>query len=236
MTDPERGTTVVDNGQQSPKTERREGRPYGQGGPTKSRDTRDQRCFYCGREGHFPEIAIRSSSQGHRDPLDPRSRALTAYGKNPRKVYLEVLVDDEPVDCLQNTGSEVTIIPRSLVHELPKRPIVSQIPAANGTIIEVLGEVDLRVMLEGEEVIIRGVASDHVAEMLLGIDWLEDKGAVWNLRWGELYMKGLAHALKPKSNCGGVQRVVVQESVELPARCETDVPELVIRRNAAQMF
>ena len=93
-------------------------------------------------------------------------------------------MDDEPVDCLLDTGSEVTIIPRSLVQELPKRPIVSQIPTANGTIIEVLGEVDLRVMLKGEEVIIRGVASDHFAEMLLGIDRLENKGAVWDLRWG----------------------------------------------------
>ena len=70
VTDHEPGITVVDDGQRSPKTERREGRPYGQGGPTKSRETRDQRCF-CGREGHLPEIAIRPSSQGHRDPLDP---------------------------------------------------------------------------------------------------------------------------------------------------------------------
>ena len=40
----------------------------------------------------------------------------------------------------------------------------------------------------------------------------------------KLYMKGTAHAFKPKTNGGWVRRVVVQETVELPTRCEIDVP------------
>ena len=75
---------------------------------------------------------------------------------------------------------------------------------------------------------IRGVASDHVAEMILEIDWLETKGAVWDLRRGELYMHGLVHVLKPKTNGGWVRRVVIQETVQLPARSETDVAGRVV--------
>ena len=67
--------------------------------------------------------------------------------------------------------------------------------------------------------IIRGVAFDHVAEMLLGIDWLETNGVVWR---GELFMYGLVHVLKPKTNDGWVRWIVVQETVQLPARGETD--------------
>ena len=93
-----------------------------------------------------------------------------ANGKNPRKVFLEVLVHGKPVDCLLEIGSEVTLILGSLVQELSKRRIVSQNRAANGTLREVLGEVDLPVLLKYREVIICGVASDHVAEILLGID------------------------------------------------------------------
>ena len=70
-------------------------------------------------------------------------------------------MDGEPVDCLLDTGSEVTLIPGSLVQELPNRRIVSQIWAANITLIEVLGEVDLPVVLKNREVFIRGVAFDH---------------------------------------------------------------------------
>ena len=99
-----------------------------------------------------------------------------------------VLVDVEPVDCLLDIGSEVTLISGSLVQELPKRRIVSQIRAVNGTLIDVLREVDLPVVLKDREVIIRGVACDYVAEMFLGIDWLETNGAVWDLMRGELYI------------------------------------------------
>ena len=74
------------------------------------------------------------------------------------------------MNCLLDIGSEVTLTPGSLVQELPKQHIVSQILAANGTFIEVLGEVDHPVVLKGREVIIRGVASDHMTEELLGID------------------------------------------------------------------
>ena len=167
-------------------------------------------------------------SSGPAGPPVENANSVLAIGKNRCKVYLEVLVKGEPVDCLLDTGSEVTIIPWSLVQELLKRPIVAQIRAANGTLIEVLRKVDLRVMLNGEEVTIRGVASDHVADMLLGIDWLETNGAVCHLRRGGLYMKGMVHALKPKNNGGWVHRVIVQETAELPTRCERDVPGRVM--------
>ena len=47
--------------------------------------------------------------------------------------------------------------------------------------------------------IIRGVASDRVVEMLLRIDWLGANGSVRDLRRGELYMHGLVHVLKPNT-------------------------------------
>lgn len=95
---------------------------------------------------------------------------MRATGRNPRKVYLDVLVVGKPVDCLLDTGSDLTLIPGSLVQELQEKPIVWQIRATSGTLIDVLDEVDLSVVLKGREVIIRWAASDHVAELLLGID------------------------------------------------------------------
>ena len=42
---------------------------------------------------------------------------MTAVGPDARSVYLEVMIDGEPVDCLFDTGSEVTLIPSLLVTE-----------------------------------------------------------------------------------------------------------------------
>ena len=73
-------------------------------------------------------------------------------------MYLDVLVNGSPTNCLLDTGSEVTLIPGSLVQELPKKPVTSQLRAANGTIIEVLGLVSLPVLLRRRQLLIRGMA------------------------------------------------------------------------------
>ena len=203
-------------------------------GPDRQNHASDRRCFNCGRKDHFARNCDQARSTGPSgipQAVVENVNSVRAIGRNPRKVYLEVHVDGARIDCLLDTGSEVTLIPGFFVQGLPKRPVLSQIKAANGTLIEVLGEVDLPVTLKGKEMFIRGVASDHVAELLLGIDWLETNGAVWDLRRGELYMQGLIHALKPKTNGGWVRRVVVQDTVSLPTRSEVDVAGRVVYKD-----
>lgn len=97
---------------------------------------------------------------------------MRSTGRNLREVFLKVLVDGESVDCILDVVSEVTLIPGSLAQELLKKPIVSPIRAINGILFEVLGEADLPVVLKDTEVISRGVASDHIVELLFGIDRL----------------------------------------------------------------
>ena len=48
---------------------------------------------------------------------------------------------------------------------------------------------------------------------------------------GELYMHGLVQVLKAKTNGGWVLRVVVQETVQLPARSETNVAGRVVYKD-----
>ena len=56
--------------------------------------------------------------------------------------------------------------------------MTSQIRAVNGTIIEVLGLVSLLVLLQEREFLISSVSSDHIGEILLGIDCLEEQLAM----------------------------------------------------------
>ena len=57
-------------------------------------------------------------------------------------------------------------------------------------------------VLRGRELLINGVASDHNGQILLGIDWLEQQQAIWDMRSGELYMHGSLFPLK-LSETGG---------------------------------
>ena len=139
-------------------------------------------CFGCGLEGHFKRNCpvAKAGNLGPTPVLGPvrENRTVNAVKPNAHRLYLEIVVDGEPTDCLLDTGSEVTLIPARLLTELPKIPVSSVIRAANGIDIEVLGEVELPVWIGNREVLVRGITSDHVAEMLLGIDWLETQGAV----------------------------------------------------------
>ena len=63
-------------------------------------------------------------------------------------------------------------------------------------------------LLKGQEILVEGVASGHVVEMLLRIDWLEAQAAIWDMRRGELFMDGRMFALTPKMDDGLVRRVV----------------------------
>ena len=117
--------------------------------------------------------------------------------------------------------------------ELPKRAIRSIIRAANGTDIEVLGEVELPVRIGNRDVLVRGIASDHVAEMLLGIDWLEGQGAVCDLRRGEIHMQGSVFPLKARANGGWCRRVIVQEPMMVPACSESHVLGSTVYRDSS---
>ena len=96
------------------------------------------------------------------------------------------------MNCLLDTGSEVTLISGSLV---PKKLVTSQIRATNGTTIEVLVLADLLVFLRGRELLISGVAYDHIGEMLLG-RLTRRAASNLDMRSEELYMHGSVFPLR----------------------------------------
>ena len=82
-------------------------KPRDKGGPRLG--TARITCFDCGQESRFKRTCP-SAKVGRPDPapaLEPvrENRSVTAVVQNSRRIYLEILIDGELVDCLLDTGS-----------------------------------------------------------------------------------------------------------------------------------
>ena len=74
--------------------------------------------------------------------------------------------------------------------------------------------------------------SEHVTDVMLGIDWLESNDAMWDLSQSRIKIGREYHNLQPRH--GGEQwcrRVVLQGDVIVPARSEVDVAVRVVLRS-----
>ena len=73
-----------------------------------------------------------------------------------------------------------------------------------------------------------GLVSEHIQEVILGLDWLESQGANWNFGEGKLTIDEETHVLLSATRGVFCHRLVVQESVIIPARGKMDVLTMVI--------
>ena len=73
----------------------------------------DRRRFNCGKEGHFVKRCDQACIRMPPKPAGAfieNANAVKATDRNPRKLYLEVLVNGEPVDCLLDTGLDLGVL------------------------------------------------------------------------------------------------------------------------------
>ena len=88
-----------------------------------------------------------------------------------RDRYLRARVDGREQDCLLDTGSQISVLPSSIVPKEYIRPADYTLKAVNGTKIEVLGQATLPLITPWCMTTVTGLVTDHVAEVLLGADW-----------------------------------------------------------------
>ena len=144
------------------------------------------------------------------------------------EVYIAVTIAGRPCHCLLDTGSEVTLIPSLLAKGVRIEPTSQRLIAANGTTIPVTGSATITVSAGKQRLRITGFVSDHIVELMVGVDWLKTHNAVWNFRTSEVELDGDVYRLLSKESTGWCRRVVVQESTIIPAMSETFVPTKVL--------
>jgi len=144
-------------------------------------------CWSCGSAGHYArDCGQRQSNVYQNQPtaqfgVTPNYRVAGAFVNldktKHRATYLRANVDGQEQDCLLDTDSEVSVLPASLVRNELLRQTTQTLRAPNGTKIGVLGEATVSFHTPFFSLTVTGLVSDHVVEVMLGVDWLVKNNA-----------------------------------------------------------
>lgn len=184
------------------------------------------KCYFCGEPGHF----IRNCKKRKSDRTDEvksatmrKSDATVLRGQT----YLRLTINGKMTKCLLDTGSDVTLLPSTLVAGARIEPTDRRIRAANGTAIRVTGTATVEAHSGSHHMSITGLVSPHVSEVMLGIAFLKHEKALWNFDLGEIVLSEYRHKLCSRGRASWCRRVILQDEIVIPPESEVDLPTLV---------
>ena len=140
-------------------------------------------------------------------------------------------------DCLLDTGSEATVIPASIIPAFivtaPQiKRTTDRLTAANGSDTPLLGEVTLPLQIGRYKTQIRGLVSEHIGEIMIGIDWISANKVTWDFGSKQICIRGQSFRLKSKPHTHLMsRRVTLQDDTIVPARSEADLPTRIVYRS-----
>ena len=163
----------------------------------------------------------------------PRERIVSAAEEEfaSSRVYLQMKIAGKDYGALLDTGCEVTVIPAKLVRRRQLQRTTRSLIAANGTQIPILGWTTIKAYVGSSSVTISGLVSEHVVEIMLGIDWLRENEAQWDFVREEVTIHGATYRLAARRTRGQwCRRVIAAQDITIPPCSQLDVPTKAVYR------
>ena len=149
---------------------------------------RDNLCFNCGKPGHRSRNCVQQKrTERDRNNFSAMKLACAAGSADKKhKVYLKMSADGVERQFLLDSGCDTTIVPLNFVKNHPIRPTRKTVSAANGTTIELAGEVSIQLQLGSLTIPTTALVSEYVGEGMIGYDWLQQNDCYWGFRVGQI--------------------------------------------------
>ena len=121
-----------------------------------------------------------------------------------------------------DTGGEVSIAPKSVVHDESIFPSTQSLRAANGSPINVVGEAVLPIQIGEKLFPMHCLVAENVSEIILGLDWLNANAGAWNFQNKTLSFNGETFSIKEIEEPNGRIMKLSTETV-IPGRSEMNL-------------
>lgn len=122
-----------------------------------------------------------NTHDGRNPPLQVGGLSKKNRRAGGHSTYLKACINNRECECLLDTRSEATIIPAELINKVDVKDTTHSLKAANGTSIPFLGEISMPMRIEDFETSITALVSEHIAVVMLRIDWLTMNKVHWYL-------------------------------------------------------
>ena len=184
--------------------------------------TKEQlKCYRCGGFGHFARACASNQNRSPKDEDKGTENIRGVYHSGrSRDVYLRMIILGQSVDCLLDSGSEVTLLPSRVVGRIRADTDTGHLLAANHTRIKILGETTVVADAKGYKFRLSGYVCDQVAGVILGADFLTQNGALWDFSRSEIVLDGRRFHLRTRPRLGYVRRIIVDGDEVIPRRSE----------------
>ena len=136
----------------------------------------NDRCYFCGQQGHYQRNCPQkqNSLEPNGDGTVPDETTNTRHIKGSTNAYLKVRVHGRNVLALVDSGSEMSLIPASLIDLKSLTESQRTLKAVNGSSVRVLGEVNVAFEISGVWFVVHCLVAEHLSEMILGLEWLAE--------------------------------------------------------------
>ena len=137
---------------------------------------------------------------------------------------MDIKIAGHAYSVLLDTGCDHSIIPRRMVPHATLTPVNVDVHAANGTKINVLGAMKVRITVSNIDMTAALLVSDEVYDFMLGYDWLVSQEATWEFGTKTLILKGVRIPMRLRKETYYTRRVFVRERTTIPQNTEQNVP------------